>query len=118
MHPPPGNLLFFADKIYDDEGVAGVSLHPDRVFTNAHLEAYSPGCTTHLPKALQNKIIQAHHNVAHLFTPKTLHPALVWPFQFISPTAPAPKYIIDLRQSIYSSPNKSRYNQFSVNIFA
>ena len=28
MHPPPGKKLFFADRKYDDAGVAGITLHP------------------------------------------------------------------------------------------
>ena len=29
MHPPSGNALFFADRLYDDAGVAGITLHPN-----------------------------------------------------------------------------------------
>ena len=38
MSPPPGNPLFFAERIYDDAGPAGITLHPNKIFRHEHLE--------------------------------------------------------------------------------
>ena len=37
MAPPPGKILFYGALVNDAAGPAGVTLHPDRHFTAAHL---------------------------------------------------------------------------------
>ena len=87
MSPPPGTQLFFASRKYDDAGCCGINLHPDKVFTHNDLEAYSPGSTTNLPPHLQQRIIDAHKNVAHIFTKPPPDPKLAWPFPYLPPNA-------------------------------
>ena len=116
MHPPPGKALFFADERTDDAGLAGITLHPDRTFTLDDLENYSPGCTAHLTQKQKQQIVQAHANVAHLFEIPDPKPSLIWPFQYVHPTAAPPPYIVNLRKAIRGIPAKSRHRQFSINI--
>ena len=98
MSPPPGVPLFFAERTYDDAGVSGITLDHTKQFTKDHLEAYSPGCTSHLTTKQQQRIIDAHHNMAHLFQcPAQPHKNLTWPFPYVKPTDPRPEYIMSLR---------------------
>ena len=117
MSTPPGTQLLFADKTYNDAGCNSVSLHPERNFTAAHLEAYSPGITTNISICLQQKVIEAHKNVAHIFQHTVPSPNLTWPFKYIPKQAPRPQYIKDLVKSIQSHQTKSRHLQYTINIF-
>ena len=117
MSPPPGTQLFFASRKYDDAGCCGINLHPDKIFTHDDLEAYSPGSTTNLPPHLQQRIIDAHKNVAHIFTKPPPDPKLTWPFPYLPPNAENPDYINNFIKAIKNTPSKSRHKQFSLNIF-
>ena len=80
MVPPPGKALFYGTLSHDAAGPAGVTMHPQRHFTEAHLAEYHP-LHTMFDSHTKHRVIQAHRNLKYLFQPVPHHPALYWPWR-------------------------------------
>ena len=117
LGPPPGtSALFYATRSVDDAGTNGVTIHPDRTFTTAHLAHYHP--LAHLFDHTTNqRVIQAHHKLKHIFAPTEPHNALTWPWRLTSPTTTTTP-IPDLCPGIKKVPGAARNDGFTLNILA
>ena len=78
MAPPPSKPLFYGTLVHDAAGPAGIDLHPDRHFTEAHLPVYHP-LHSMFDEHTNKRIIEAHRRLKHLFQPRPQHAALIWP---------------------------------------
>ena len=116
MAPPPGKALFYGTLSHDAAGPAGVTMHPQRHFTEAHLAEYHP-LHTMFDSHTKHRVIQAHRNLKYLFQPVPQHPALYWPWRLKNATTtmePVP----ELLPQISRVPGSARHGGFTLNVLA
>ena len=114
--PPSGKPLFYGTLTHDTAGPVGVTLHPDRHFTKAHLPEY------HLLHSIfdehtKTRIIEAHRRLKHLFQPRPQHSVLIWPWRLISATYTAER-IPQFLPQISCIPGSARHDGFTLNVLA
>ena len=116
MAPPPGDSLFYGTLVHDAAGPAGVTMHPHRHFTEAHLPAYHPFHSM-FDMHTKQRVIAAHRNLRHLFQPTPSHRTLRWPWRLKSPTTTHDK-VPQLLPHIRSIPGSARHDGFTLNVLA
>ena len=116
MAPPPGKPLFYGTLVHDAAGPVGVTLYPQRHFTEAHLPEYHP-LHSMFDEQAKTRIIKAHRRLKHLFQPRPHHAALTWPWRLVSATGTA-EQIPQLLPQIRSVPGSARHGDFTLNFLA
>ena len=116
MAPPPGKPLFYGTLVHDAAGPAGVTLHPQRHFTEAHLAEYHP-LHSMFDEHTKTRIIKVHRRLKHLFQPRPQHAVLIWPWRLISATGTA-EQIPQLLPQIRSTPGSAQHGGFTLNFLA
>ena len=98
----------------NDAGTNGVIIHPNHTFTAKHLANYHP--LAHLFDHNTNqRVIQAHQTLKHIFDPVHSHNALSWLWRLTSPTTNTPPFP-DLCPGIKRVPGAARHDGFTLNI--
>jgi len=116
MREPPGQPLFFSTLIHDNAGPSGVHIDTNTTFTQSHLQQYLP-LSHNLTTDIQRKIIDAHNNLAPIFTPPDPHPDLSWPFKY-DPQKETFNTNLNFLQDIQKCPHKARCEGFTINVLA
>jgi len=116
MREPPGKPLFFSTLTHDDAGPSGVHIDTKTKFTHSHLQQYLP-LSHNLTNEIQTKIINAHNNLAPIFTPPDPHSDLTWPFKY-DLTKEAFNTKLNFLHDIQKCPHKARCEGFTINVLA